>query len=90
MPRDDDESPKMGEFETTRAGWIEDDYERQALSGIRRRVGPEEGERRSPRQRRNPESGVNRTEEVRKRTMITDESEDMDSDAGGGIIWIMA
>ena len=80
----------MGEFETSRARWIEDDYERQALSGIRRRVGPEEGERRSPRQRRTPESGVNRTEEVRK--TITDESEDIDSDAGGGygIIWIMA
>ena len=51
MPRDDDESPKMGEFETTRARWIEDDFERQALRGIRRRVGPEQGERRSPRQR---------------------------------------
>ena len=83
MPRDDDESPKMGEFETTRARWIEDDYERQALRGIRRRVGPEEGNADLLSKERTPESGVNRTEEVRKRTMITDESEDIDSDAGG-------
>ena len=31
---------------------------------------------------RTREAGVNRTEEVRKRTMITDESKEMDTDVG--------